>query len=95
MVETVMDQYEIKQMNDYAMTKWANEMQIRNSVHQYSTDSVVVRLFNTYDPGEYYSPYRSVNCCSLYCAFNGLPWSELPCSRCSRCSRAGALCEND
>jgi dTDP-glucose 4,6-dehydratase len=27
----VMDEYEIKQMNDYAMTKWVNEMQIRNS----------------------------------------------------------------
>ncbi len=31
MVETVMDEHEIKQMNDYAMTKWVNEMQVRNS----------------------------------------------------------------
>ena len=75
MVETVMDQYEIKQMNDYAMTKWVNEMQIRNSGQQYGTESVVVRLFNTYGPGEYYSPYRSVNCRFLYCALNGLPWT--------------------
>jgi dTDP-glucose 4,6-dehydratase len=75
MVETVMDDYEIKQMNDYAMTKWVNEMQIRNSAHQYSTESVIVRLFNTYGPGEYYSPYRSVNCRFLYCALNGLPWT--------------------
>ena len=75
MVETVMDQYEIKQMNDYAMTKWVNEMQIRNSAQQYGTKSVVVRLFNTYGPGEYYSPYRSVNCRFLYCALNGLPWT--------------------
>lgn len=75
MIETVMDQYEIKQMNDYAMTKWVNEMQIRNSAQQYSTESVVVRLFNTYGPGEYYSPYRSVNCRFLYCALNGLPWT--------------------
>jgi dTDP-glucose 4,6-dehydratase len=36
---------------------------------------VVVRLFNTYGPGEYYSPYRSVNCRFLYCALNGLPWT--------------------
>ena len=43
MVETVMDEYEIKQMNDYAMTKWVNEMQIRNSAIQYGTESVVVR----------------------------------------------------
>ena len=75
MVESVMDQYEIKQLNDYAMTKWVNEMQIRNSALQYGTESVVVRLFNTYGPGEYYSPYRSVNCRFLYCALHGLPWT--------------------
>lgn len=74
MVETVMDEYEIKQLNDYAMTKWVNEMQIRNSVAQYGTKSVIVRLFNTYGPGEYYSPYRSVNCRFLFCALRGLPW---------------------
>jgi dTDP-glucose 4,6-dehydratase len=75
MVETVMDEYEIKQMNDYAMTKWVNEMQIRNSVLQYGTETVVVRIFNTYGPGEYYSPYRSVNCRFLYCALNGVAWT--------------------
>jgi dTDP-glucose 4,6-dehydratase len=74
MVETVMDQYEIKQMNDYAMTKWVNEMQVRNSAEQFGTESVVVRIFNTYGPGEYYSPYRSVNCRFMYCALMGLPW---------------------
>jgi len=75
MVESVMDEYEIKQMNDYAMTKWVNEMQIRNSAIQYGTESVIVRLFNTYGPGEYYSPYRSVNCRFLYCALNDLPFT--------------------
>jgi len=75
MVETVMDEYEIKQLNDYAMTKWVNEMQIRNSGLQSGTQTVVVRLFNTYGPGEYYSPYRSVNCRFLYCALHGLPWT--------------------
>jgi dTDP-glucose 4,6-dehydratase len=74
MVETVMDEYEIKQMNDYAMTKWVGEMQIRNSALQYGTESVIVRLFNTYGPGEYYSPYRSVNCRFLYCALHDMPW---------------------
>ena len=75
MVESVMDEHEIKQLNDYAMTKWVNEMQIRNSALQYGTETVVVRLFNTYGPGEYYSPYRSVNCRFLYCALHGLPWT--------------------
>jgi dTDP-glucose 4,6-dehydratase len=62
-------------MNDYAMSKWVNEMQVRNSAIQYGTESVVVRLFNTYGPGEYYSPYRSVNCRFLYCALMGLPFT--------------------
>lgn len=75
MTETVMDEYEIKQMNDYAMTKWVNEMQVRNSAIQYGTQSVVVRLFNTYGPGEFYSPYRSVNCRFLYCALKGFPFT--------------------
>lgn len=74
MIESVMNEYEIKQMNDYAMTKWVNEMQIRNSILQYNTESVIVRLFNTYGPGEYYSPYRSVNCRFIYCALSGIPW---------------------
>jgi dTDP-glucose 4,6-dehydratase len=74
MVESVMDEHEIKQLNDYAMSKWVNEMQIRNSAVQHRTESVVVRLFNTYGPGEYYSPYRSVNCRFLYCALMDLPW---------------------
>jgi dTDP-glucose 4,6-dehydratase len=73
MVESVMDDFEIKQMNDYAISKWANEMQIRNSKIMYGTETVVVRLFNTYGPGEYYHPYRSVNCKFCYHALHNLP----------------------
>ena len=75
MIESVMDEHKIKQMNDYAMTKWVNEMQIRNSIQSHGTETVVVRLFNTYGPGEHYSPYRSVNCRFVYCALRGLPWT--------------------
>jgi dTDP-glucose 4,6-dehydratase len=74
MAESVMDENEVKQLNDYAMSKWVNEMQVRNSVAQFQTETVIVRLFNTYGPGEYYSPYRSVNCRFLYCALMDLPW---------------------
>lgn len=74
MVESVMDNNEIKQMNDYAMTKWVNEMQVKNSGLQFGTQSVVVRIFNTYGPGEFYSPYRSVNCRFIYCALAKIPW---------------------
>src|SRR5260370_34988361 len=57
------------------MKKWVKEVQIRNSGRQYGTASVVVRRFNGYGTGEYYSPYRSVNCRFLYCALKGLPWT--------------------
>ena len=73
MVEDVMDKVEIKQLNDYAISKWANEMQIRNSMKLFNTESVIVRLFNTYGPGEYYHPYRSVNCKFCYHALHNLP----------------------
>ena len=65
MTEEVMDKIEIKQMNDYAITKWVNEMQIMNSELMHGTKSVRVRIFNTFGPGEKYSPYRSVIC--LFC----------------------------
>jgi dTDP-glucose 4,6-dehydratase len=73
MKEEVMDEFEIKQMNDYAMSKWVNEMQIRNSRIQYGTKTVIVRLFNTYGEGEWYHPYRSVNCKFCYHLLMGFP----------------------
>lgn len=73
MSERVMENFEIKQQNDYAMTKWVNEMQLRNSALVYGTETVIVRLLNTYGPGEHYSPYRSVNCRFVYCALHGIP----------------------
>ncbi len=75
MSEDVMDKIEIKQMNDYAMTKWVSEMQILNSASMFKTHSVRVRLFNTYGPGEYFSPYRSVICRFIYSALFDLPYS--------------------
>jgi len=73
MFEDVLEKNVINQMNDYAISKWANEMQIRNSRIMYDTETVIVRLFNTYGPGEYYHPYRSVNCKFCYHALNNLP----------------------
>ena len=71
--EDLLDKNAIKQMNDYAISKWANELQIRNSRIMNRTETVIVRLFNTYGPGEYYHPYRSVNCKFCYHALKGLP----------------------
>lgn len=58
MREDVMDKIPIKQMNDYAISKWVNEMQILNSAAMFNTESVRVRLFNVYGVGEHYTPYR-------------------------------------
>ena len=75
MSEDVMGKEAIRQMNDYAMSKWVNEMQILNSVDKFGTETVRVRLFNTYGPGEYYSEYRSAICVFIYRALHGLPYT--------------------
>lgn len=49
-----------RQLNDYAISKWVNEMQIMNAADRHDIEAVRVRLFNTYGPGERYSQYRSV-----------------------------------
>jgi dTDP-glucose 4,6-dehydratase len=74
MREEVLEEMPIRQVNDYAMTKWVNEMQIMNSADRFGTETVRVRLFNTYGPGEYYSPYRSVICRWIYHAFHDEPY---------------------
>ncbi len=74
MLEQVMEEVEIKQMNDYALSKWVNELQVQNSTAQFGTESVRVRLFNTFGPGEYYSPYRSVICMFSYRAMHDIPY---------------------
>jgi len=58
MREDVMDNVPIKQMNDYAISKWVNELQILNYATMFGTETVRVRLFNVYGPGEHYTPYR-------------------------------------
>jgi dTDP-glucose 4,6-dehydratase len=59
MLEDVLEQVPIRQLNDYAMSKWVNEMQVVNAADEWGAEVVRVRLFNTYGPGEYYSDYRS------------------------------------
>jgi dTDP-glucose 4,6-dehydratase len=48
-------------------------MQVLNSATQFGTKSVRVRLFNTYGPGEHYSPYRSVICLFCYRLMHDIP----------------------
>src|SRR5437867_2511053 len=58
MTENIMDLTPIKQLNDYAITKWAGELMCINSAEQFGTETVRVRPVNCYGPGEHYTPYR-------------------------------------
>jgi len=60
MSEDVMDIVPIKQMNDYAISKWAGELQCLNHEKMFGTETVRVRPVGCYGPHEYYNPYRGV-----------------------------------
>jgi dTDP-glucose 4,6-dehydratase len=75
MHEDVLMTRPIRQMNDYAISKWVSELQIMNSADRHGTETVRVRLFNTYGPGEYYSEYRSVICQFVYRALHNIPYT--------------------
>lgn len=66
--------YSIIQPNDYAVTKWVNEIQIMNFEKRFGIEVVRCRFFNAYGPGEYYHHYRSVVCLFSYRALFGIPW---------------------
>jgi len=73
--ENLPNEKTIVQYNDYAITKWVNEIQIMNFEKRYGSEIVRCRFFNAYGPGEYYHNYRSVVCLFCYRALLGLPWT--------------------
>ncbi len=75
MREDVMDTIPIKQMNDYAISKWVNEMQILNSAAMFGTETVRMRLFNVYGVGEHYTPYRGWIPKFIYKAMHDEPYT--------------------
>ena len=60
MSEDAMERIPIKQMNDYAITKWAGELQCLNHAAMFGVEVVRVRPVGCYGPHEYYSRYRGV-----------------------------------
>lgn len=72
--EEISEELPLKQNNDYAISKWVNELQIRNSMAAQKTETLIVRLFNAYGPGEYYTPYRSVVSQFIYKALHNSPY---------------------
>ena len=75
MSEDVMDRIPIKQMNDYAITKWVGELQVLNSADMFGTETVRVRPVNAYGPHEHYSPYRGVIPAFIYKALRDEPYT--------------------
>ncbi len=65
----------IIQQNDYAVTKWVNEIQIMNFEKRFGIPVVRLRFFNAYGPGEHYHNYRSVVCLFCYRALTNQPYS--------------------
>ena len=74
MIEDVMDRVPIKQLNDYAISKWAGELMCLNSAKQFNTETVRVRPVNCYGPGEYYTPYRGFIPKFIYHALHNKPY---------------------
>ncbi len=75
MTEAIMDRVPIKQLNDYAITKWAGELMCLNSAQQFGTETVRVRPVNCYGPGEHYTPYRGFIPKFIYNALQMKPYT--------------------
>ena len=71
MSECVMDRIPIRQMNDYAISKWAGELQCLNHADMHGAEIVRVRPVGCYGPHEHYSPYRGVIPIFVYKALQG------------------------
>jgi len=71
MSEDVMERVPIKQMNDYAISKWGGELQCLNHTAMFGNKIVRVRPVGCYGPHEYYSPYRGVIPILVYSALTG------------------------
>jgi dTDP-glucose 4,6-dehydratase len=75
MSEDVMECVPIKQMNDYAISKWAGELQCLNHAAMFGTETVRVRPVGCYGPHEYYSRYRGVIPIFVFHALHGLKFT--------------------
>ena len=71
--EELLDVHPPQFHNEYALSKWTNERQIYTSAVNDGLRAIVLRFFNVYGPGEYFSPYRSVACQFLYRALSRMP----------------------
>jgi len=78
MSEDVMEKNPISdtyQMNDYAISKWAGELMVKNSASMFGTETVAVRPVNCYGPHEHYTPYRGFIPKFIYHALYNKPYT--------------------
>lgn len=61
-ISELADELPLRPTNDYAISKWANELQVMNAEQDLGLEAMRLRFFNAYGPGEEYHPYRSVVC---------------------------------
>lgn len=58
--ETDTENYPVFPRNDYGLSKWTNEIQLRNHVNVNGLPVMVIRIFTAYGPNISYTPYRGV-----------------------------------
>ncbi len=75
MTEDVMDKFPIKQMNEYAIDKWHNELTILSFAEMHGNKVVRVRPGCMYGIHEYYHPYRGVIPVFIYKALKNEPYT--------------------
>ncbi len=73
MAEDIMEKIPIRQMNDYALSKWVNHRGSKVGNGGTGTESVIVRLFNVFVPHEHYNPFRGVVPVFIYRLLHGMP----------------------
>jgi len=75
MTEDVMDRIPIKQMNEYAISKWHNELDILAFSAMHGNEVVRVRPGCMFGEWEYYHPYRGVIPVFIYKALMNEPYT--------------------
>ncbi len=75
MSEDVMDKVPIKQMNEYAIDKWHNELTIMSFAEMHGNQVVRVRPGCMYGIHEYYHPYRGVIPVFIYKTLRNEPYT--------------------
>lgn len=73
--EDLTEEESIHLMNDYAMSKRVNEMQVKNAMQKFDTESVMIRPVNCYGPHEHYSEYKGVIPIFIWHALNDEPYT--------------------